>query len=201
MVSNLRRSNWKCTVKRFFKSTVMLRSYHGRGPIPLGVHRFLLCLRQGLNAVPTWNENNGWKVRSGRNTKKYRSSNNIVLHQHLVVWPPHTHTQHCTYSTTLHNCIKTEEVGNYFKQEEALEAAREQPGKGAVPGLRAFRLPVSRFYPTAVPDGATTKFFGVSESWEVARCNGSKFSETKINVEKDTGTNIFRRMSCFLEVL
>jgi len=25
LVSNLNRSNWKCTVKRFFKSTVMLR--------------------------------------------------------------------------------------------------------------------------------------------------------------------------------
>ena len=26
LVSNLRRSNWKCTVKRFFKSTVMIES-------------------------------------------------------------------------------------------------------------------------------------------------------------------------------
>ena len=26
LVSNLRRSNWKCTVKRFFKSTVMIHS-------------------------------------------------------------------------------------------------------------------------------------------------------------------------------
>ena len=31
LVSNLRRSNWKCTVKRFFKSTVMIVVLHVQG--------------------------------------------------------------------------------------------------------------------------------------------------------------------------
>ena len=35
LVSNLRRSNWKCTVKRFFKSTVMLQSTRERGALHL----------------------------------------------------------------------------------------------------------------------------------------------------------------------
>ena len=36
LVSNLRRSNWKCTVKRFFKSTVMM-SDSARGAISMQV--------------------------------------------------------------------------------------------------------------------------------------------------------------------
>ena len=50
LVSNLRRSNWKCTVKRFFKSTVMMASSTREGVATSSGECITLAVKQGMDA-------------------------------------------------------------------------------------------------------------------------------------------------------
>ena len=50
LVSNLRRSNWKCTVKRFFKSTVMIVKYGCKGVATSSAACITLAIKQGMDA-------------------------------------------------------------------------------------------------------------------------------------------------------
>jgi hypothetical protein len=50
LVSNLRRSNWKCTVKRFFKSTVMVVETQGEGVATSSAACITLAVKQGMDA-------------------------------------------------------------------------------------------------------------------------------------------------------
>jgi hypothetical protein len=50
MVSNLRRSNWKCTVKRFFKSTVMIVGIRCEGVATSSAACITLATKQGMDA-------------------------------------------------------------------------------------------------------------------------------------------------------
>ena len=79
---------------------------------------------------------------------------------------PHTtpHTQHPTNSSTTPHataCREKREAGDCCRQKGALEVAGTVRG-----GPREFRISVvfHVLYPTAVPNGATTKFCTVSES-------------------------------------
>ena len=46
LVSNLRRSNWKCTVKRFFKSTVMISDITRESLVNICARRWLIRVQQ-----------------------------------------------------------------------------------------------------------------------------------------------------------
>ena len=50
LVSNLRRSNWKCTVKRFFKSTVMVVRTLSEGVATSSAACITLAAKQGMDA-------------------------------------------------------------------------------------------------------------------------------------------------------
>ena len=50
LVSNLRRSNWKCTVKRFFKSTVMDGNMVCEGVATSSAACITLAVKQGMDA-------------------------------------------------------------------------------------------------------------------------------------------------------
>jgi len=49
LVSNLRRSNWKCTVKRFFKSTVMIEATGCEGVATSSAACITLAVKQGMD--------------------------------------------------------------------------------------------------------------------------------------------------------